>query len=63
MNVSNMSEKQIEIFYKLKEVFEDSRLLESWLSLPNKMFKNKAPIDVLLSGNYDYFERFLQERK
>ena len=59
MDISNLSTRQKEVYNKLKLVFEDDNLLVKWLSLPNRSFKNRPPIDILLSGNFDYFDRFL----
>jgi hypothetical protein len=37
--------------------------LDAWLSLPHKSFKNKAPIELLLSENYEYFYSFITSVK
>jgi uncharacterized protein (DUF2384 family) len=60
MNLSELSVKQKSIYDKLDKIFESQEQLHMWLSLPNKLFRNKAPIDVLLSSNYDYFDRFFE---
>jgi len=59
MNYEILSKKQLEIVLKIEPMFESKNQMEDWFSLPNKLFRNKAPLDVLLSGNFDYFERFL----
>jgi len=59
MNYEILSEKQLNIISKLEKMFESKDQLELWFSLPNKLFRNKAPLDLLLSGNFDYFDRFL----
>lgn len=41
---------------KVKEFAKEEA--DIWLSTPNKSFNNKCPLDLLLSGNYDYFDRF-----
>lgn len=51
-------EKKDIILDKLKVIFESEESLKIWLSIPNKLFRNRPPIDLLESGNYDYFERF-----
>lgn len=51
-------EKKDIILEKLKAIFENEESLKIWLSIPNKLFRNRPPIDLLESGNYDYFERF-----
>lgn len=58
MDSSVFTPKQNEIIEKLRTVLESDQQLDAWLSIPNKMFKDKAPIDVLMSGNFDYFDRF-----
>jgi len=58
MDLTNLSIQQKDIIEKLELMFENKEQLNNWLSLPNKMFRGRLPIDVLLSGNYDYFERF-----
>jgi hypothetical protein len=59
MNYELLTDKQKEIIGRIEPMFESKLQLETWLSIPNKLFRNKAPVDILLSGNYDYFERFL----
>ena len=61
MDISNLSTRQKEVYNKLKLVFEDDNLLIKWLSLPNRSFKNRPQIDILLSGNFDYFDRFFND--
>jgi hypothetical protein len=59
MNLENLSKRQKDIISKLKVSFENDSQLSKWLSIPNKLFRNKPPIYFLLSDNFDYFERFL----
>jgi len=59
MNYELLSDKQLEIISKLEKNFESKEQLELWFSLPNKLFRDKTPLDLLLSGNFDYFERFI----
>jgi len=58
MDLSKFSSEQREIYTKLKERFESEEQFQTWLSLPNKMFRSKSPLDVLLSNNFDYFDRY-----
>jgi len=60
MNLSELNEHQINLYNKLVKIFDSTEQLNNWLSLPNKHFRGKAPLDMLLSGNYDYFNRFFE---
>lgn len=60
MNISGLNDKQKGIYDKLLEGFDNEQQLQNWMSIPNRYFRNKAPIDVLISQNYDYFDRFLE---
>lgn len=60
MDTGLFNSKQKDIYINLLKEFESEPQLQTWLSLPNKLFRNRAPIDVLLSQNYDYFDRFLE---
>ena len=57
MDVSKLNERQKEIINKLYNILESEDSLIAWLSIPNKMFKSRPPIDLLMSENYDYFDR------
>jgi uncharacterized protein (DUF2384 family) len=59
MNYETLTDKQKAVILKLKPMFESQEQLHNWLSLPNKMFRSKPPIDLLISGNFDYFDRIL----
>lgn len=59
MNYDTLTVKQQDIICKLMPMFESQEQLHNWLSLPNKMFRDKPPMDVLMSGNFDYFDRLL----
>jgi hypothetical protein len=61
MDIANLSEKQKEIVSKVRSFLESDTQLDLWMSTPNKTFRNMAPIDVLKSGNFDYFDRFFVE--
>lgn len=58
MDFSNLSKKQKEILKKVRDSLESDSQFDLWMSTPNKSFRNMAPIDVLLAGNFDYFDRF-----
>lgn len=60
MRIRDLNDKQKEIFEKLRKNFDGDGSFHKWLSLPNKSFRNKPPLYLLLSENYDYFERFLE---
>lgn len=56
MNYS-LNKQQLQIVTELKQILGAE--LDAWLSLPHKSFKNKAPIELLLSENYEYFYSFI----
>lgn len=56
MNYS-LNKQQLQIVTELKQILGVE--LDAWLSLPHKSFKNKAPIELLLSENYEYFYSFI----
>lgn len=58
MDTLKLSERQRDIIKRLEDSIGDINSVETWLSTPNKLFRNRPPIDLLLSENYDYFERF-----
>jgi uncharacterized protein (DUF2384 family) len=59
MDISKLSKRQAEILEKLEKNIGSAELFEMWMSTPNAMFKHKTPYDVLLSGNFDYFDTYL----
>jgi len=56
----NLNDKQLFILNSLKEKI-GVNYAEKWLFLRNKHFQNKAPIDFLLSENYEYFDYLLND--
>jgi uncharacterized protein (DUF2384 family) len=60
MNYS-LNKQQLQIVTELKQILGAE--LDAWLSLPHKSFKNKAPIELLLSENYEYFYSFITSVK
>jgi hypothetical protein len=56
MNFPVLNSKQKFIIDSLKETL-GSEFAEKWLYMRNKHFNNKAPIDFLLSENYNFFDR------
>jgi len=63
MNYSNytLNKQQLEIVVKIKDIVKEE--LDVWLSTPHRSFKNKPPIEMLLTENYDYFYSFLTSVK
>ena len=53
-NYSSLNEFQRKIIDALRVKLADTDL-DTWLSLPNKQFRNSAPIDMLQQGEYEYF--------
>ena len=53
-NYSSLSEFQRKIIDALRVKLADTDL-DTWMSLPNKQFRNRAPIDMLQQGEYEYF--------
>jgi hypothetical protein len=55
---SSLSEFQRKIIDALRVKLTDTDL-DTWLSLPNKQFRNRTPIDMLQQGEYEYFYSIL----
>ena len=55
---SSLSEFQRKIIDALRIKLTDTDL-DTWLSLPNKQFRNRTPIDMLQQGEYEYFYAIL----
>jgi hypothetical protein len=53
-NYSLLNDVQRKIIDALRIKLTDTDL-DAWLSLPNKQFRNRAPIDMLQQGEYEYF--------
>jgi len=60
MNYDLLTDRQKQIVESLRVNFENQEQLESWLSIPNKSFRNKPPLDLLMTDNFDYFDRFFK---
>jgi len=60
MEFPNLNEKQKFVLNSLKEKI-GSDFTEKWLVMRNKHFNNRAPIDYLLSENYNYFDYILSD--
>jgi hypothetical protein len=58
MNFPDLNETQNFIIQTIKERM-GSDVTEKWLFIRNKHFNNKAPIDYILSENYNYFDHIL----
>jgi len=63
MNIDILSAKQKEVYNLLKDRFESENQFQLWLSMPNKLFRNKTPIDTLLSNSFEYFDRYFGDLK
>jgi len=49
------NEKQLEYLRKIRDYAKEET--DIWISTPNKSFGGRCPLDLLLSENYDYFDR------
>lgn len=49
------NEKQQQYLKKIREFAREET--DVWLSTPNKSFGGRCPLDLLISENYDYFDR------
>ena len=58
MDTLKLTERQRDIIKRLEESIGDINTVEKCLSTPNKLFRSRPPIDLLLSENFDYFDRF-----
>lgn len=61
MDFPILNSKQKFIIDTLKETL-GAEFTEKWLYTRNKYFKNKAPIDLLLSENYTYFDYLMNHQ-
>jgi len=59
--LDNLNDKQKEIITSLRVMFETDEEMINWLSVPNKLFRGRPPIDALNTSNYDYFERLFDK--
>ena len=58
MSIQNsLNDKQKQILEALKKQFGND--LDLWMSTPNRQFRNRTPLDLLMSGSYDYFSQFV----
>jgi len=55
----SLNDTQKKIYDNLKEYAGNE--LNLFMSTPNKMFNNRTPLDMLLSGNFDYFVPFIKK--
>jgi len=56
--LSSFNSEQKHIYYKLKEHYREE--FDSFMSTPNKLFRNRAPIDLLSTKDYSYFHQFAE---
>lgn len=54
-----MNDKQKQYLEKIKEYAKEETDL--WISTPHKSFGNRCPLDLLMSENYDYFDRLFDK--
>lgn len=54
----NLNETQKFVIQTIKERM-GNEVTERWFFTRNKHFHNKAPIDYLLSENYNYFDQII----
>lgn len=54
MKFPNLNDKQMFILDSIKQKI-GSEFAEEWMFLRNKHFKDRTPVDFLLSENYEYF--------
>jgi hypothetical protein len=52
-----LTNDQQQIYDKLKISIGDE--LDLWLSIPNKSFRNRPPLELLLTNDFVYFEQFI----
>ena len=60
MKFPNLNHEQLFVVNNIKQKI-GSEFTEEWLFLRNKHFKDKAPIDFLLSENYEYFSYLIND--
>jgi len=61
MNYDLLTDRQKQLIESLRKNFESQDQFENWLSIPNKSFRNKPLLDLLISDNFDYFDRFFNQ--
>jgi hypothetical protein len=52
-----LTNDQQQIYDKLKVSIGDE--LDLWLSIPNKSFRNRPPLELLLTNDFGYFGQFI----
>jgi len=52
-----LTDDQKKIYNQLKESIGDE--LDLWLSIPNKSFRNRPPLELLLQNDFTYFYSFI----
>jgi len=60
--IENLKEpEQIEIITNLRRYFNDNeQSMITWLCTKDRSFRNRPPIDLLLTKDYSYFTQFRQ---
>jgi hypothetical protein len=54
---NSLNDKQKQILKALQKQF--GKDLDVWMSTPNRLFRNRTPFDLLMSGCYEYFSQFV----
>jgi len=54
-SLDNFDDEQKEIIKCLSEYTDN---VDLFLSTPSPMFRNKTPFDMLMQGEYQYFDQF-----
>lgn len=54
-----LTEDQQKIYNQLKESIGSE--LDLWLSIPNKSFRNRPPLELLLQNDFAYFYSFITQ--
>lgn len=61
MDISKLSKRQKDILKKLEKDLGSKELLDKWLSTPNHYFRKRPPIDLLIMGDFEYFDAYLSK--
>ncbi len=56
---NSLNDKQKQILEALKKHYGSS--LDMFMSTPNRLFRNRTPFDLLMSGDYEYFSQFITQ--
>ena len=59
MDYSCLDTEQTEILHRIRSIYKEET--DMFLSTPNKYFKGRAPIEMLLNKNFTYFGPFIKK--